>query len=346
MKKILSMAALALVMAGCSNDDENVKIDNGEASNAVAIQISQKVAGVESKAAITAGSNVLATILMVDGENNSASNPDFINFTPKTENTLTGESNNELANDAARATVANTKFKAQGTQSITLTPTLYYPVDGGGSPKKTFILGVAPQGVVNGVEVAFPQTDGLQDVMFAEQQDAGNGKPSATSVTLEFKHKTTQLTFVAKLKSADLSGTEWEGKTVGVKSIVIPNAKVPEKLNISTGNVEWVDKEIIVAGCAEKLSETICKPSVPVMISPSTSLIVNIELSVGDKTITYTNLRVKNDSGEDLATTVAKSHQITFEITAPIEASGATKIGTSAKVIDWTAGDAGKVEIK
>ena len=82
------------------------------------------------------------------------------------------------------------------------------------------------------------------------------------------------------------------------------------------------------------------------MISPSTSLIVNIELSVGDKTITYTNLRVKNDSGEDLATTVAKSHQITFEITAPIEASGATKIGTSAKVIDWTAGDAGKVEIK
>ena len=347
MKKILSMAALALVMAGCSNDDENVKIDNGEATNAVAIQISQKVAGVESKAAITPGADMLATIIMVDGANSSASNPDFSSFTPKTQNTLTGAGNNTLADDAARANVANTEFKAQTTaQGITLTPTLYYPVESGASAKKTWILGVAPQGVVNGLEVAFSQADGLQDVMFAEKQDAGNGNGSATPVTLEFKHKTTQLTFVAKLTNDDLSETEWKDQTVGVKSIIIPNAKVPEKLNISSGNITWTDKEITVAGCAEALKLTSCKPSVPVMIASSQSLIVNIILSGGNKTITYNNLKVKNSAGQDLATVEAKSHEITFEITPPKKAEGATLIEASAKIVDWTAGDPGKVEIK
>lgn len=347
MKKILSMAALALIMAGCSNDNDEVKIDNGEAANAVAIRISQKVAGVESKAAIAPGTDMLATILMVDGSSSSASDPDFSTFTPKTANTLTGANNNTLADDAARANVANTEFKAQTTaQGITLTPTLYYPVENGSSAKKTFILGVAPQGVVSGTKVGFSQKDGVQDVMFAEKQDAGNGNGSATPVTLEFKHKTTQLTFVAKLTNADLTGTEWAGKTVGVKSIIIPNAKVPENLDISTGNIEWTNKELTVAGCAEALKATSCKPSIPVMISPSASLTVNIILTVGDKAITYNNLKVKNAAGEDLATQEAKSHEITFEITPPKAAEGATLIDASAKIVDWTAGDPGKVEIK
>ena len=121
-KSLLSMAALALIMASCSNDEENV-IDNGEAANAVPVQISQKVSGVETKAAVTVGSDMTAVILMADGDN-----PAFTPFTPRTENVLTGEQNNTLANDAARANVSNTQFKASTTAGeIELTPTLYYP---------------------------------------------------------------------------------------------------------------------------------------------------------------------------------------------------------------------------
>ena len=53
-KSLVSMAALALIMASCSNDEENV-INNGEVANAVPVQISQTVTGVETKAAIIPG---------------------------------------------------------------------------------------------------------------------------------------------------------------------------------------------------------------------------------------------------------------------------------------------------
>lgn len=54
-KSLVSMAALALIMASCSNDEENVVTGNGEVTNAVPVQISQKVAGVETKAAVVPG---------------------------------------------------------------------------------------------------------------------------------------------------------------------------------------------------------------------------------------------------------------------------------------------------
>ena len=120
-KSLLSMAALALIMASCSNDEENV-IDNGEAANAVPVQISQKVAGVETKAAVVPGVSMQAVILMADGES-----PDFTSFTPRKENTLDNE--NKFAGDGDRANIANAEFTASGTAGeITLTPALYYPV--------------------------------------------------------------------------------------------------------------------------------------------------------------------------------------------------------------------------
>lgn len=76
-KSLVSMAALALIMASCSNDEENV-INNGEVANAVPVQISQKVAGVETKAAVVPEVSMQAVILMADGES-----PDFTSFTPR-----------------------------------------------------------------------------------------------------------------------------------------------------------------------------------------------------------------------------------------------------------------------
>lgn len=339
------MAALALIMASCSNDEENVVIGNGEAANAVPVRISQTVTGVETKAAIIPGNKMDAVIIMVDGNSSSASAPDFDSFTPKKDNTLDGE--NKFVNDAARANYANTQFTASTTENdIVLTPTLYYPVDGDASPKKTWILGVAPQGTVSGTTVTFTQTDGLQDVMFAGQQAAGSATDSKTKAALNFQHKTTQLTFVAQL-SKDLTGTEWAGKTVSVKDITIQNAEVPASLAFNTGTVSWkAPANLTVAGCNTALSTTPCAPSVPIMVKPATGILVNIDLSVEGAIQSFTNLTIKNESNANLATLEGYSHQVTFNITPPTAASGATAIEVSAKIEPWKPGDAGKVDIE
>ncbi|MCM0714132.1 fimbrillin family protein [Parabacteroides caecihominis] len=345
-KSLLSMAALALIMASCSNDEENV-IDNGEAANAVPVQISQTVTGVESKAAIIPGNKMDAVIIMVDGNSSNASAPDFDSFAPKKDNTLNNQ--NKFASDADRANYANTQFTASTTANeIILTPTLYYPVDGDASPKKTWILGVVPQGTVSGTTVTFTQTDGLQDVMFAGQQAAGSGATSdQTKAALNFQHKTTQLTFVAKL-SKSLDGTEWANKTVSVKDITIQSAQVPASLAFNTGTVNWKDAaNLMVAGCNTALSTTPCAPSVPVMVKPATNILVNIDLSVEGAVKSYTNLIVKKEDGTaNLSTSEGFSHQVTFNITPPTAASGAIIITASAKIEPWKKGDAGKVDIE
>lgn len=353
MNKILSMAALALIMAGCSNDNDNVEIDNGQAINAVPIQISQKVAGVETKAAVTPGSKMQANIIMVDAGTNDADNPDLSAFSPKTENTLTDKSGStsgekELANDAARANVANTEFTASATAGqMTLNPKLYYPVESGST--KTWLYGISPLGAVDATKVTFKDVDGLQDVMYAGKTAAGSKDTPESNIALTFEHKTTQLLFVSKLANADLTGTEWAGKTVSVKSIIVQKAQVPTTMKISDGSMEYKEMSLTVAGCKEALTATPCAKSVPIMIKEAASVVVDLVLTVGNETLTYSNLTVQNSAtgqSGNLATKVAKSHLITFEITPPVEAVGATKITTSAKIVDWTEGDTGKVEIK
>lgn len=339
-KSLVSMAALALIMASCSNDEENV-IDNGEVANAVPVQISQKVSGVETKAAVTVGSDMTAVILMADGDN-----PAFTPFTPRTENVLTGEQNNTLANDAARANVSNTQFKASTTAGeIELTPTLYYPVSSAST--KAYILGVSPKGVVNGTTVTFSDVDGLQDVMYATKVNVGTSGSPESSIELNFTHETTQLTFDAKLDNADLSKTEWAGKDVSVKTITIQKAKLPESLTFSTGEINWTaEKSISVLGCNTALTAKTCAPSVPVMVAPATNILVDLELSVGGQIKVYNNLPVKKDGGENLVTVKGKSHLVTFTITAPTAAAGAEKVTTSAKVTDWEPGEKGSVTVK
>ena len=348
MKKISSMAALALIMAGCSNDEETPEINPGEVTNAVPVQISQKVAGVETKAAVTLGSEMTANIIMVDAGSGSTDSPDFSAFSPITANTFGDAASGggkELKTDAARANVATATFKADANATgIKLNPTLYYPVSD--KSKKTWILGVAPQGVVDQTKVNFNDVDGLQDVMYATKIE-GTGQNASTKIDLEFKHQTTQLLFVAKfVAGTDLSTTEWKGKTVSVTSIEIPNAQVPNAINIKDGTLECIEKKLTVAGCKEALKETACAKSVPVMIKASSSLVVNLVLKVGDETVTYSNLEVKKAQGtESLVTVAGKSHLITFEITAPV-GSDQAQVGATAKVVDWTVGDEGKVEIK
>lgn len=336
MKKMLSMAALALIVASCSNDEENVP-DN-KVMNAVPIRISQQMTGVETKGAVTPGTDMQAVILMADGDN-----PDFTSFTPKTDNTVNGS--NKFDSDADRANVSNTKFSASTTAGeIDLTPVLYYPVSS--EDTKAWILGVSPLGTVGASVVTFNDVDGFQDVMYAGKTDAGSSKTPGGSIVLDFKHKTTQLTFVAKL-AKELTGSEWDGKEVSVKTITVQKAKLPASLTFSTGAVNWTDeKSISVAGCATGLTTDACDPSNPIMIAPASSITVDLELSVGGKKKVYSNLPVKNESNGNLVTLEGNSHLVTFKITPPATVTGATAITVTAKVAKWTEGANGTVEIQ
>ena len=55
MKKILTMAAVALLAASCSNDKDVITPDLGTANAPVAIKLTQSVEGLTNKAPITNG---------------------------------------------------------------------------------------------------------------------------------------------------------------------------------------------------------------------------------------------------------------------------------------------------
>lgn len=335
------MAALALIMAGCSNDEETPEINPGEVTNAVPVQISQKVAGVETKAAVGIGNDVSAVILMADAQ-------DFSGFTPNKENKL--NDSNKFADDADRANYSTTIFKAQTTagEIKNWTPVLYFPTSGSGE-KTVYIAGVAPQGNVTATDVEFADIDGLQDVMYAEAKAATLSSANEQTATpeLEFKHKTTQLTFAAKLAEA-LTDTEWDGKAVTVKSITIQKAQLPKSLSFGAGTVNYADEaSFVVKGTSTTLSTSAADVSSPVMVKPTADILVNLTLSIGGTEKTYINLPVLKDGSSDKLTTVeGKSHKVTFSITAPKTPDGATAVTVKAKVVDWTVGDAGSVEVK
>lgn len=336
------MAALALIMASCSNDEETPEINPGEVTNAVPVQISQKVAGVETKAAVGIGNDVNAVILMADKQN-------FSGFTPNKENKL--DNSNKFANDADRANYSTTTFKAQTTAGKLndLTPALYFPITGS-SDKTVYIAGVAPQGNVTATALEFTDIDGLQDVMYAEAKAAtlNNSNTQTATPDLEFKHKTTQLTFAAKL-AEELTDTEWDGKAVTVKSITIQNAQLPQSLSFGAGTVNYADAaSFVVKGISTTLTKaSAADVSSPVMVMPTTNILVNLTLSVGGTEKTYNNLPVLKDGSSDKLTTVeGKSHKVTFTITAPKTPADATAVKVNAKVVDWIKGDDGSVEVK
>ena len=66
MKKILTMAAVALLAASCSNDKDVITPDLGTANAPVAIKLTQSVEGITTKAPITSGSQVEGIVVMVD----------------------------------------------------------------------------------------------------------------------------------------------------------------------------------------------------------------------------------------------------------------------------------------
>ena len=77
MKTKLSVAAMALLLASCSSNDNDLLPENPV--NATPIQVSQSVQGmVKTRAAVGVGSDVTATVLVADGDQAA----DWTKFSP------------------------------------------------------------------------------------------------------------------------------------------------------------------------------------------------------------------------------------------------------------------------
>lgn len=336
MKKVLCMAAVALLTASCSNNEENIPVPESKI-NAPAIHISQSVSGISTKAPVTAGKEVTATVVMVDAAGSTA---DWTKFNQVTTNTVSASGTFE--EDSHRATVSAAKFVAGTASEVTLAPSLYYAVKA--VSNHSHIAAVSPKGTVNGLTIEIADLDGEQDVMFAKSMDAGFGTSKTPDLNLTFEHVTTQLIFKAKLTPAANNGA-WN-KKASVKSITIQDAQMPKAVDFSDGSVTWTNPANLLVPNVSSVTIGEGTPSVvgnQVMIQASAEIVVNVVITGGDgKDYAYDNVVIMKESNQ-LVTTAGHSHEITLTVTEPSEATGpgVTRITTTATVKDWVPGDTG-----
>lgn len=344
MKTKLSVAAMALLLASCSSNDNDLLPENPV--NATPIQVSQSVQGmVKTRAAVGVGSDVTATVLVADGSSNNADAADWVNFSPVLANEVKEESGqNKLK---TRATVSTASFKAGSKATVSLNPILYYHTTTG---TKSWLAAVAPAGTVSGTTVTIPQTDGEQDVMLADAAAAGSSS-SASEPELTFKHLTTQLNFEMKVTAQN--GGEWTDKTISLKKISVRNAQVPVEVNVApasgkAGVSKWTDAAMMNVGgiSSVALGADAVRVGNPLMIQASGQVVIDAVISVGGTDITFNNVTIKKqDNTTNLSTEAGKSHLITLNVTEPLTPADATKMTVTATVTDWVAGDAGHADL-
>lgn len=344
MKTKLSVAAMALLLASCSSNDNDLLPENPV--NATPIQVSQSVQGmVKTRAAVGVGSDVTATVLVADGSSNNADAADWANFSPVLANEVKEENGqNKLK---TRATVSTASFKAGSKATVSLNPILYYHTTAG---TKSWLAAVAPAGTVSGTTVTIPQTDGEQDVMLPDAAEAGSSS-SASNPELTFKHLTTQLNFEMKVTAQN--GGEWTDKTISLKKISVRNAQVPVEVNVApasgkAGVSKWTDAAMMNVGgiSSVALGADAVRVGNPLMIQASGQVVIDAVISVGGTDITFNNVTIKKqDNTTDLSTEAGKSHLITLNVTEPLTPEDATKMTVTATVTDWVAGDAGHADL-
>lgn len=344
MKTKLSVAAMALLLASCSSNDNDLLPENPV--NATPIQVSQSVQGmVKTRAAVGVGSDVTATVLVADGSSSNGDAADWANFSPVLANEVKEDGGqNKLK---TRATVSTASFKAGSKATVSLNPILYYHTTAG---TKSWLAAVAPAGTVSGTTVTIPQTDGEQDVMLANSAAAGSSS-STSSPDLTFKHLTTQLNFEMKVTAQN--GGEWTDKTISLKKISVQKAQVPAEVNVAptsgeAGVSKWTDAAMMNVGgiSSVALGADAVRVGNPLMIQASGQVVIDAVISVGGTDITFNNVTIKKqDNKTNLSTEAGKSHLITLNVTEPLTPEDATKMTVTATVTDWVAGDAGHADL-
>lgn len=297
MKTKLSVAAMALLLASCSSNDNDLLPENPV--NATPIQVLQSVQGmVKTRAAVGVGSDVTATVLVADGDQAA----DWTKFSPVLANEVKEDGGqNKLT---TRATVSTASFKAGSKATVSLNPILYYHTT---ASTKSWLAAVAPAGTVSGTTVTIPQTDGEQDVMLADAAEAGSSS-SQQKPELTFKHLTTQLNFEMKL-TTQASGGEWSGQTVSLKKISVQDAQVPAEVNVApasgkAGVSKWTDAAVMNVGgiSSVALGADAVRVGNPLMIQASGQVVIDAVISVGGTDITFSNVTIKKQ--DDTATSI------------------------------------------
>lgn len=303
MKTKLSVAAMALLLASCSSNDNDLLPENPV--NATPIQVSQSVQGmVKTRAAVGVGSDVTATVLVADGDQAA----DWTKFSPVLANEVKEDGGqNKLT---TRATVSTASFKAGSKATVSLNPILYYHTTTG---TKSWLAAVAPAGTVSGTTVTIPQTDGEQDVMLADAAEAGSSN-SASNPELTFKHLTTQLNFEMKL-TTQASGGEWTDKTISLKKISVQDAQVPAEVNVApasgkAGVSKWTDAAVMNVGgiSSVALGADAVRVGNPLMIQASGQVVIDAVISVGGTDITFSNVTIKKQDNTTNLSTEAVGH--------------------------------------
>lgn len=327
------MALLALLAVGCS---ENENMSNPEIPvNAKPIQVGLRVQGV-TRAVVTEGSSVTATVLMCDG-----AIADWGSFTAVKKNTIT---EGVLK---ARANVSTASFKAGTSAAVTLIPSLYY--DHATNTTKSHLVAVAPDGTVgaSGTVVMMKDVDGQQDVMYASAEDAGS-ETSPQTPALTFNHLTTQLSFEIKITEATGTG-EWDGKAVAVKNISVLSAQLPQSVDAADGAVSWsTPASLSVPNLTSvSLNNDFSKVGNPVMIKGEGTVKVDVTLAVDDADITITNVDIKDPNGSNLTTVIGQSHLISLNVIEPSATTGSeVTVSAKATVTPWKDGASGSADVE
>lgn len=350
------MAAVALT--SCNNNDfvEDQPVGSAEL---VEIKVGQEVQGIETKggistrAAISTGDQVEATIIATNGEKPA----DWGTFVPVIANTfVTG-----AAWDAATfANVSTGTFEAGSKKAIGLNPTLYAnPATGSGGGAT--LTGVAPKGTVAGGKVSFGVFDGQQDVMVAtttERNPVVGGNMDAFALT--FDHKTAQLRFRFAAVNNAGTGAWTEAKDViVVKSVTVKKTNVPSAVKLADMEVEWT-KTAADLLLGDLLANTIPmtfgtgegntgKPDYVTidkvaMVKPGVAVELNVLLTINGEEKAYTAIKPLN-SGAALTTVEGKFHNISLTIKQPAKPTGSPLITATATVTEWVEGDEGTAEL-
>ncbi len=345
MKKILTMAAVALLAASCSNDKDVITPDLGTANAPVAIKLTQSVEGITTKAPITSGSQVEGIVVMVDvatGEGHPEH--DWASFNPVYKNEINGTTKAL----EKRANVAGAVFTAGTETDITLTPTLYYD-NAQVSAKNSHITAVVPSGTIESSKVVFGKVDGLQDVMtIGADQDAGTAaSPNQNGCKLTFAHKTTQLVFAASYTSVADNKGEWAGKDVSIKSIKVLGTQLPQSVNLNWATASDFSVPNITTTTLSTTASTI---SPAVMVAPSNDIKLNVTINVGGTDRTFLNVPVMDskNAGEKLNAQEGYAHTVTLNITEPDKPTGdnVKALEVKATVNEWKQGNGGTVDLK
>ena len=347
MKKILTMAAVALLAASCSNDKDVITPDLGTANAPVAIKLTQSVEGITTKAPITSGSQVEGIVVMVDVT--SGHEHDWASFNPVYKNEINGTTKAL----EKRANVAGAVFTAGKETDITLTPTLYYD-NAQASAKNSHITAVVPSGTIESSKVVFGKVDGLQDVLtIGADQDAGTAAlPSQEGCKLTFSHKTTQLVFAASYTSVADNKGEWAGKDVSIKSIKVLGTQLPQSVNLTNGDVNWATaSDFSVPNITTTaLSTTASTISPAVMLAPSNDIKLNVTINVGGTDRTFLNVPVMDSEviSDKLSAKEGYAHTVTLNITEPDKPTGdnVKALEVKATVNEWKQGNGGTVDLK